>query len=229
MSIETATAIARLVREHGGRALRGRRVGARSAARPAGQGRRRRGLRPPRGATEGAARRPSRPSTPSARASPSTRSSTSTSRCRAASRRSAAAIARSTSAAIPDMAPEEAARRRDFTVNAIAWDPLTDTYLDPFDGRRRSARAPGAARRRSAHLRRRQPARAARHSVRRPLRASRWMPDTKEICRAHPARRSAGRADLGRDREAAAPRRTARRSASRWRSSSASSTGSFPS
>ncbi len=36
----------------------------------------------------------------------------------------------------PDMPPEEAARRRDFTVNAIAWDPLTDTWLDPFDGRR---------------------------------------------------------------------------------------------
>jgi tRNA nucleotidyltransferase (CCA-adding enzyme) len=34
------------------------------------------------------------------------------------------------------MAPDEAARRRDFTVNAIAWDPLTDTYLDPFGGRR---------------------------------------------------------------------------------------------
>jgi tRNA nucleotidyltransferase (CCA-adding enzyme) len=36
----------------------------------------------------------------------------------------------------PDMAPEEAARRRDFTINAIAWDPLADTYIDPFDGRR---------------------------------------------------------------------------------------------
>jgi tRNA nucleotidyltransferase (CCA-adding enzyme) len=36
----------------------------------------------------------------------------------------------------PDMAPDEAARRRDFTVNAIAWDPLTGAYLDPFDGRR---------------------------------------------------------------------------------------------
>jgi tRNA nucleotidyltransferase (CCA-adding enzyme) len=35
----------------------------------------------------------------------------------------------------PDMRPEEAARRRDFTVNAIAWDPLTDEYIDPFDGR----------------------------------------------------------------------------------------------
>ena len=35
----------------------------------------------------------------------------------------------------PAMAPGEAARRRDFTVNAIAWDPLTDDYVDPFDGR----------------------------------------------------------------------------------------------
>ena len=29
----------------------------------------------------------------------------------------------------PGMSLEEAARRRDFTVNAIAWDPLTDRYL----------------------------------------------------------------------------------------------------
>jgi tRNA nucleotidyltransferase (CCA-adding enzyme) len=29
----------------------------------------------------------------------------------------------------------EAARRRDFTVNAISWDPLTGAYEDPFDGR----------------------------------------------------------------------------------------------
>jgi tRNA nucleotidyltransferase (CCA-adding enzyme) len=36
----------------------------------------------------------------------------------------------------PWMPSEEAARRRDFTVNAIAWDPLTREYLDPFDGRR---------------------------------------------------------------------------------------------
>jgi tRNA nucleotidyltransferase (CCA-adding enzyme) len=34
------------------------------------------------------------------------------------------------------MAFEEAARRRDFTINAIGWDPLTDEYLDPFNGRR---------------------------------------------------------------------------------------------
>jgi len=30
---------------------------------------------------------------------------------------------------------DEAARRRDFTINAIGWDPLTDEYLDPFRGR----------------------------------------------------------------------------------------------
>jgi tRNA nucleotidyltransferase (CCA-adding enzyme) len=35
----------------------------------------------------------------------------------------------------PAMSIEEAARRRDFTVNAISWDPLTDTYEDPFNGR----------------------------------------------------------------------------------------------
>ncbi|OFW14232.1 MAG: hypothetical protein A3H29_16210 [Acidobacteria bacterium RIFCSPLOWO2_02_FULL_67_21] len=35
----------------------------------------------------------------------------------------------------PFMPIEEAARRRDFTVNAIAWDPLTGVYEDPFDGR----------------------------------------------------------------------------------------------
>ncbi len=35
----------------------------------------------------------------------------------------------------PDLPVAEAARRRDFTVNAIAWDPLTGDYLDPWDGR----------------------------------------------------------------------------------------------
>src|SRR5258706_6453240 len=35
----------------------------------------------------------------------------------------------------PDMSIEEAARRRDFTVNAVSWDPLTGDYFDPFDGR----------------------------------------------------------------------------------------------
>jgi tRNA nucleotidyltransferase (CCA-adding enzyme) len=36
----------------------------------------------------------------------------------------------------PELSFEEAARRRDFTVNAIAWDPLADEYSDPFEGRR---------------------------------------------------------------------------------------------
>ena len=36
----------------------------------------------------------------------------------------------------PTMSFDEAARRRDFTINAIGWDPLTDEYLDPFNGRR---------------------------------------------------------------------------------------------
>lgn len=35
----------------------------------------------------------------------------------------------------PGLSPSEAARRRDFTINAISWDPLRDTYDDPFDGR----------------------------------------------------------------------------------------------
>ena len=35
----------------------------------------------------------------------------------------------------PSLTPAEAARRRDFTINAIAWDPLADEYLDPHGGR----------------------------------------------------------------------------------------------
>ncbi len=35
----------------------------------------------------------------------------------------------------PDLSLVEAARRRDFTINAIAWDPLTEEYIDPFSGR----------------------------------------------------------------------------------------------
>ncbi len=35
----------------------------------------------------------------------------------------------------PAMSITEAARRRDFTINAISWDPLEDEYLDPFHGR----------------------------------------------------------------------------------------------
>ena len=34
----------------------------------------------------------------------------------------------------PNLTTTEAARRRDFTINAIAWDPLADEYIDPFHG-----------------------------------------------------------------------------------------------
>ena len=36
----------------------------------------------------------------------------------------------------PSLSVAEAARRRDFTINAIAWDPLTGEYEDPYEGRR---------------------------------------------------------------------------------------------
>src|SRR5205823_3488023 len=36
----------------------------------------------------------------------------------------------------PHMSIEEAARRRDFTINAISFDPLTNEYFDPFNGRK---------------------------------------------------------------------------------------------
>jgi tRNA nucleotidyltransferase (CCA-adding enzyme) len=35
----------------------------------------------------------------------------------------------------PSMTIEDAARRRDFTINAVSWDPLTEEYVDPFAGR----------------------------------------------------------------------------------------------
>jgi tRNA nucleotidyltransferase (CCA-adding enzyme) len=35
----------------------------------------------------------------------------------------------------PTMSVDEAARRRDFTINAILWDPLKDEWLDPVGGR----------------------------------------------------------------------------------------------
>jgi tRNA nucleotidyltransferase (CCA-adding enzyme) len=34
----------------------------------------------------------------------------------------------------PDMSFEEAVHRRDFTINAIGWDPLDDDYMDPCGG-----------------------------------------------------------------------------------------------
>ena len=35
----------------------------------------------------------------------------------------------------PELPPKEAARRRDFTLNAIAWDPLKNQYIDEWNGR----------------------------------------------------------------------------------------------
>ena len=35
----------------------------------------------------------------------------------------------------PEMTPEEAAKRRDFTINAIMQDPLTAEVIDPYQGR----------------------------------------------------------------------------------------------
>ena len=35
----------------------------------------------------------------------------------------------------PNLPVAEAAGRRDFTINAIAWDPVQDEYLDPYGGR----------------------------------------------------------------------------------------------
>ena len=124
----------------------------------------------------------------------------------------------------PSMSLEEAARRRDFTVNAIAWDPLTDEYLDPFDGRR-DLDAPALRVVDPDDVRRRQPARAARDSVRRAVRSRRSTRHGEALPR-HAARRPAGRTDLGRIRKAAARRRS-RRSASRSRWSSASSPSCF--
>ena len=57
------------------------------------------------------------------------------SRCPDANRSPAADTKAFMSSAIPSMSIEEAARRRDFTINAISWDPLTDAYEDPFNGR----------------------------------------------------------------------------------------------
>ena len=39
----------------------------------------------------------------------------------------------------PGMTLHEAAARRDFTINAISWDPLTDKWDDPYNGREHMA------------------------------------------------------------------------------------------
>ena len=101
----------------------------------------------------------------------------------------------------PTMTLDEAARRRDFTINAIAWDPLTDEYLDPCDGRgdieRRLLRVVDPATFGDDSLR---VLRAMQFAARFELHARR--DDARAVPR-HAARRSAGRTHLGRDRKAA--------------------------
>jgi hypothetical protein len=58
--------------------------------------------------------------------------------------------------------------RRDFTVNAIAYQPIDDELVDPWKGESRSRAAPAPCRaRRARALRRGWPARAARRALRR--------------------------------------------------------------
>ena len=114
-----------------------------------------------------------------------------------------AATRRSRSRAIRDLSLEEAARRRDFTVNAIAWDPLTDE-LRRSVRRTRRPRAPASC---ASSIRARSATTACACCARVQF-AARFEftldPGTRGALPAHPARRPAGRADLGRDREAAA-------------------------
>lgn len=84
----------------------------------------------------------------------------------------------------PRLSIEDAARRRDFTINAISLDPLTDDVLDPFEGRRdlaaRALRVVDAATFGDDSLR---VLRALQFSARFELTAT---DDTRELCRAIP-------------------------------------------
>lgn len=84
----------------------------------------------------------------------------------------------------PWLSVEDAARRRDFTINAIAWDPLTGEYLDPFGGRadldRRLLRAVDPATFGDDSLR---VLRAVQFAARLDFRLD---PDTARLCRAIP-------------------------------------------
>ena len=95
----------------------------------------------------------------------------------------------------PSMPFEEAARRRDFTINAIGWDPLTDEYLDPFQ-RPGRPRAPRPSCRRSDDLRRRLPSCPPCPAVCGALRADDRSGNGPHLL-VDRARRSAGRAHLG--------------------------------
>ncbi len=107
----------------------------------------------------------------------------------------------------PSMPFDEAARRRDFTINAIGWDPLTGEYLDPFHGRddlqQRILRVVDPLTFGDDSLR---VLRALQFAARFELTID---PDTARICCVDRARRPARRADLGRIREVAAASRPA--------------------
>ena len=105
------------------------------------------------------------------------------------------------------MSIEEAARRRDFTVNAISWDPLTGEYVDPFNGRadleRKILRAVDPATFGDDSLR---VLRAVQFAARFELTLDEADEGAVPI---DPPRRSAAGAHLGRDRKAAAARAAA--------------------
>ena len=108
----------------------------------------------------------------------------------------------------PSMSIEEAARRRDFTINAISWDPLTGEYRGSLRRPRRPRRVACCApsiRRPSATT---ACACCARFSSPRDS-SSRSTTRHRGAVPRDSARRPAGGADLGRDREAAAQGRTA--------------------
>ena len=107
----------------------------------------------------------------------------------------------------PGLSVEEAARRRDFTMNAMLFDPADRRGPRPL-GRPARPRGPAPARGGRAHLRGGPAARAARRAVRRPLRAG-GGPGHRRALRDDAPRRAAGRARLRGDREAAAQGATA--------------------
>ena len=162
-----------------------RRMGPRRTARSSSEGRRSRGLRHPGADLRRLLERLGRVDTVGESFAVFKDWPASTSRSPAVSRRPAAGTRDSRWKAIRDLSFEDAARRRDFTINAISRDPLTNEIIDPFDGRRDLRERP-PARGRSGTIRRRQPARASRVAVRRAFRADRSDARRDRSCRSIP-------------------------------------------